>query len=111
MLNPVLSDYSSNKFVIGNLIYDSMMQCISSDKETVYLRQKLNEVLYHIVTNQSRVVSREKLIKEVWNGNFYTGEKAVTHSVCKLRKIFENLGEKNVNIKTLPKRGYFLQAS
>lgn len=110
-MNPVLSNYSDNQFVIGNLVYDSMTQCLSSEKDSVYLRQKLNEVLYHMILNQSRVVSREELIKEVWNGNFYTGEKAVTHSVCKLRKIFDDLGANKVNIKTLPKRGYFLQSN
>jgi len=109
MFNPNLSHYSNSKFVIGGLVYDSMNQCLSSQNQTVYLRQKLNEVFYYMVSNQSRLVSRNELIEKVWNGNFYTGVKAVTHTVCKLRKTLEELGANDVNIRTLPKQGYSLQ--
>ena len=63
-----------------------------------------------MVTNKHRLVSRDELIENVWDGNSYTGTKAVTHSVCKLRKTFVELGEKSISIKTLPKRGYALIA-
>jgi DNA-binding winged helix-turn-helix (wHTH) protein len=111
MFNPNLTQYSQNinsKFVVGSLVYDSMNQRLSTEEHSIYLRQKLNEVFYYMVANQSRLVSREELIEKVWNGNFYTGVKAVTHTVCKLRKTLEDLGVKDVNIRTLPKQGYTL---
>lgn len=108
MYNPKFSNIDSRRFHLGNLVYDAINQSLSSDTETIYLRQKLNEVLYYMVSNQSRLVSRHDLIEKVWDGNFYTGVKAVTHSVCKLRKTFTELGETSISIRTLPKQGYTL---
>lgn len=99
----------NSQFTIGELTYDAVNQSLSSNNETVYLRQKLNEVLFQMVTKQSRLVSRNELIEKVWDGNFYTGVKGVTHSVCKLRKTFSELGATQVNIMTLPKQGYSLR--
>ena len=62
-----------------------------------------------MVINQEKLVSREDLIQKVWSGNYYTGAKGVTHTMCKLRKTLNDLGENKVQIKTLPKRGYTLQ--
>lgn len=108
MFNPNLSQYSDSQFTIGSLTYDSMSQCLSTETRSAYLRQKLNEVFFYMVSNQSRLVSRNELIEKVWNGNFYTGIKAVTHTVCKLRKTLDDLGVTDVNIRTLPKQGYTL---
>jgi len=94
---------------LGNLSYDASTQCLSSNEGTIYLRSKLNEVFHYMVLNQEKLVSREELIQKVWYGNYYTGAKAVTHTVCKLRKTLNDLGESKVQIKTYPKRGYTLQ--
>jgi DNA-binding winged helix-turn-helix (wHTH) protein len=95
---------------LGGLSYDTSTQYLSSAKSSVYLRSKLNEVLIYMISNKHRPVSRDELIQNVWDGNFYTGPNAVTHCVCKLRKTLADLGEKNISIRTLPKRGYALIA-
>jgi len=103
------SDEKKCNIRLGALHYDSYNQCLFSERETVYLRNKLNDVLNYMIVNQHRAVSRNELVENIWRGNFYTGVKAVTHSVCKLRKTFSELGEDKVSIKTLPKQGYALQ--
>ncbi len=108
MFNPNLAKIKTHNFNIGALHYDVNLQKLSSDTRSVYLRNKLNEVLYHMISNRHQFVSREELIQKVWAGNYCTGRKGVTHSVCKLRKTFVNLGEKQVSIKTIPKSGYAL---
>ncbi|WP_196139813.1 winged helix-turn-helix domain-containing protein [Aliikangiella sp. G2MR2-5] len=109
MFNVNLMISEKSKFKVGNVEFDAMTQSLSCDQGTLYLRQKLNDVLYLMVINQSKPVSRHELIEKVWNGNIYTGTKAVTHSVCELRKAFQNLGADDIEIKTLPKRGYILK--
>lgn len=108
MYNPVIASQNLGRVMLGSVVYDASNQYLASDDETVYLRNKLNEVLFHMVTNSSRVVSRSELIDKFWNGNYYTGVKGVTHTVCKLRKTLQDLGADNVSIRTYPKQGYSL---
>lgn len=103
-----IKSHKNEEFVIGGLLYNASNQCLSSSSKTVYLRNKLNEVLFHMVSNPDRVVSRNELIEKVWHGNYYTGVKGVTHTVCKLRKTLSVLGSEQIKIQTLPKRGYTL---
>ena len=93
---------------IGNLVYDALNQSLSSGTETIYLRSKLNQVLFYMISNTDHVVSRNELIEKIWEGNYYTGVKGVTHSVCKLRQTFASLGADQVMIRTFPKQGYAL---
>ncbi|TQV88615.1 winged helix-turn-helix domain-containing protein [Aliikangiella coralliicola] len=111
MYNPNIAHLESKQFLIGNLIYDASSQSLSLGTQTIYLRNKLNEVLFHMVANESRLVSRSELIEKVWDGNYYTGAKGVTHSVCKLRKKLNDLGVTQVKIRTLPKQGYYLSVN
>ena len=111
MYNSNIAYDNDNLVHIGNLSYDRSTQYLSSTETSVYLRSKLNEVLIYMISNKHRLVSRDELIENVWDGNWYTGANAVTHSVCKLRKTFVELGEKDITIKTLPKRGYALIAN
>ena len=108
MYNPTIANQNSGLISIGNLSYDANSQSLSAGEETIYLRNKLNEVLFHMVSNNHRVVSRDELIEKVWNGNHYTGVKGVTHSMCKLRKTLTDLGASDVKIRTFPKQGYAL---
>jgi DNA-binding winged helix-turn-helix (wHTH) protein len=72
--------------MIGSLKYDADQKSLSSDKATIYLRNKLNDVLNHLLIHKQRTVLREELIEKVWHGNFYTGDRGLTHSMCKLRR-------------------------
>lgn len=100
--------YDSSEFVIGNLRFNATNQCLYLNSETIYLRNKLNKVLLHMIKNRHRTITRNELIDKIWRGNYYTGVKGVTHSVCKLRQSFEMLGADSVKIRTLPKQGYSL---
>ncbi len=108
MYNTQPITFDCEKYIVGSLTYDAMTQSVSGKHGTVYLRQKLNQVFHYMVTHRSRLISREELVENFWEGNFYTGVKAVTHTVCKLRKTLEELEANDVNIRTLPKQGYTL---
>ncbi|MGX5175565.1 winged helix-turn-helix domain-containing protein [Aliikangiella sp. IMCC44653] len=106
MYNPAIQSLTTGKMTFGKIEYDASNQRLSANGETVYLRNKLNEVLFYMMINKQRVISREELIQKVWHGNYYTGEKGVTHSVCKLRKTLQQMGVEEIQIKTFPKQGY-----
>ncbi len=107
MFDLTMTQYHS-RLPIGGLSYDSSTQCISSKLNTIYLRSKLKEVLLLLWDNRHRLISRDELISKIWGGNHLTGEKGVTHTICLLRKMFHQLGDNSLSIRTLPKQGYVL---
>ncbi len=103
----VLRD-ESRTLNIGCMNYDPMLQLLSSQNKTVSLRCKINKLLHCLANNPKVLVSRDELIRTIWGGNYYIGEKALTHTVCKLRQIFISLGDERIRIITVPKAGYCL---
>ncbi len=93
---------------LGSLNYNPAFQVIYTDQETIALRYKLNQVLRLLSQRRQQVVTREELINQIWAGNHYIGERALTHTICKLRRIFEQLGCPELRIITIPKTGYCL---
>ncbi len=100
---------STGKFVeFGNFTLDLDAQTLSTEDSSTRLRSKLCLVLEYLVVNKNRLIPREELIAQIWQGNSYTGEQAVTHSICHLRKLLNSLGNGTTRIDTIPKRGYRL---
>ena len=102
-----LIQQTPNLAISGNQL-DMQMQSIQIDDKHIRLRSKLWQVLVHLVENQNKLVPRQALIDYCWQGNSYTGEQGVTHTVCHLRRIFKKYGIE-ARIITIPKRGYILE--
>lgn len=83
------------------------MQSIQIDNTQIRMRSKLWQVLVHLLENQSQLVSRQALIDFCWQGNNFTGEQGVTHTICHLRRILKKYSL-NTRIMTIPKKGYIL---
>lgn len=84
------------------------MQSIQIDNTQIRLRSKLWQVLVHLLENKSRLVTRQELIQYCWQGNNYTGEQGVTHTICHLRRIIKKY-ELDTHIITIPKKGYIME--
>jgi len=95
-------------YKIGQLSFDANLHSLASTEQSVYLRHQLNYVLLLLAQNTNRGVSRKELINTVWHGNTLTGQKALTHTICKLRHTIESLTEESITIVTIPKFGYSL---
>lgn len=76
-------------------------------EQQVLLQQKPLEVLQVLAATYPALVSREQLINQVWDGNIYVGEKALTNAIWQLRQLFLQLGAGDV-ISTVRKKGYRL---
>jgi len=92
---------------IDNAVLDPTYQTLSTNDKVIRLREKLFLVLYYLTKRQNQLVSRDILIERCWQGNFYTGNKAITHTICHLRKLIRQL-KLQATICTLPKQGYIL---
>lgn len=96
---------STGTLTISGCVLDATFQTLATDEKIIRLRSKLFSTLYCLVDNQNQLVTRHQLITNYWNGNFFTGEKAVTHAICQIRKIF-NQYNIQAKIITLSKQGY-----
>ena len=70
----------------------------------VQLEPKVMEVLTCLAGRHGEVVSKEELVREVWEGRFVSDD-VVWRSIGELRRA---LGDKAPWIQTIPKRGYRL---
>lgn len=73
----------------------------------VTLQNQPMQVLQYLLMAYPRLVTRQELIEQVWLGNNYVGEKALTNAIWQLRSHFEQLGIEDF-IQTIRKRGYRL---
>ena len=75
------------------------------------IQPKFIEVLCYLAKHFPRVIPREELIENVWAGNSYVGEKALTNAIWHLRQHLKNVngrdGEEET-IETIRKVGYRL---
>ena len=78
---------------------------IKMSGEEIALNFKTLSVLQCLLAEQGSVITREFLIKQVWDDNFPVGDKALTTAIWNLRKAFEG---SSVQIETIPKKGYKL---
>jgi DNA-binding winged helix-turn-helix (wHTH) protein len=81
-----------------------------TDKETgkeTRLEQRLMDVLCILTANPNQLVTREQLIKEVWN-DYGGADEGLNQAISFIRKI---LADNNKEIiETIPKKGYVLHA-
>ncbi len=103
------NDYQTNgalNFCDCTLNFET--QTLQIKSEPVQLRNKLWSVLVELLKNSNKLVQRNNLIQDIWQGNRYTGEQGLTHAVCHLRRILAQY-KIEAKIITLPKKGYILQ--
>src|SRR4051812_34692418 len=82
-----------------------------TDKETgkeTRLEQRLMDVLWLLAANHNQLVTRERLIREVWN-DYGGADEGLNQAISFIRKI---LADSNKEIiETIPKKGYILHAA
>ncbi len=75
--------------------------------EQTSVQQKPMEVLAFLAQQYPALVSRQQLIDNVWAGNAYVGEKALTNAIWQLRNVLQQLADAEL-ISTVRKKGYRL---
>lgn len=97
---------------------DPVGHILSSKGQVCCVQPKFIEVLTVLARAYPNVVAREEIIKEVWGGNLFVGEKALTNAIWHLRKTFKALSSASEDgsdkedyeiIETIRKSGYRLK--
>lgn len=104
---PVQSSVSSLK--IGDLVifperYEAMVKQIS-----ITLTRKEFELLYYLALHRGEVISRDQLLREVWNYEFAGDTRIVDVHISHLRDKIEPHDKKTQYIKTVRGLGYKME--
>lgn len=96
-------------FQLGDWLVDPQNNQLRRNDSLTKLEPKVMDVLIYLARHPGQVVSREELEKHVWPGRIVTYD-AITATIVKLRKAFQDHDETAPLIKTVSKRGYCLVA-
>ncbi len=87
----------------GGIVLDKTAHTVTIDGAAVELSFKEFELLTYFMENQSVALSREKILNNVWNYDYFGDARTIDTHVKKLRS---KIGEKGDYIKTIWGMGY-----
>lgn len=87
----------------GGILIDKAAHQVQVDGKDVELSYKEFELLAYFIENQGIALSREKILNNVWNYDYFGDARTIDTHVKKLRS---KLGEKGGYIKTIWGMGY-----
>ena len=92
---------------VGGIRIDKAARQVTVDGNPVDLSYKEFELLNYFIENQGLALSREKILNNVWNYDYFGDARTIDTHVKKLRS---KLGEKGDMIKTIWGMGYKFEA-
>ena len=94
---------TSELLEIGGIVLDKSAHLVKIDGEPIDLSVKEFELLSYFIENKGIALSREKILNNVWNYDYYGDARTIDTHVKKLRS---KMGEKGDYIKTIWGMGY-----
>lgn len=92
---------------VGGILIDQAAHEVMIDGKNIELSFKEFELLTYFVNNQGVALSRERILNNVWNYDYFGDARTIDTHVKKLRN---KLGEKGAFIKTIWGMGYKFEA-
>ena len=107
ILRRTSADGEDEKFELGGIVVDKSAHTVTVDGEEVELSYKEFELLTFFMANKGIALSREKILNNVWNYDYFGDARTIDTHVKKLRS---KLGEKGNLISTIWGMGYKFDA-
>ena len=95
------------KIEINGIVLDQAAHSVKIDGKEVELSFKEFELLLYFMSNKGIALSREKILNNVWNYDYFGDARTIDTHVKKLRS---KMGEKGECIKTIWGMGYKFEA-
>ncbi len=99
---------AESKLEAGGIVLDKTAHTVSIDGNEIELSFKEFELLTYFMENQSVALSREKILNNVWNYDYFGDARTIDTHVKKLRS---KIGDKGDYIKTIWGMGYKFECS
>lgn len=109
ILRRTAKDTTTSSIAIGELfIYPEKHEAFIRD-ETIIFTKKEFELLLYLAKNKGKVLSREKLLKAVWDYDFVGDTRIVDVHIGRLREKIEPFVKEPIYIKTVRGLGYKME--
>lgn len=95
--------FSEESIDAGGIVIDKTAHLVTIDNQPIELSYKEFELLSYFVENQGIALSREKILNNVWNYDYFGDARTIDTHVKKLRS---KLGDQGNYIKTIWGMGY-----
>lgn len=87
----------------GGIIIDSEGRTVSVDGKTIDLSLREYELLKYLLDNENVALSRENILNNVWNYDYYGDSRTIDSHIKKIR---HKLGKRGKYVKTIRGVGY-----
>lgn len=96
----------NSSYFYERLSFDIRTLELIIDGEKIEISPKEGQLLEYLIRNRGFVLSREKILNEVWGFDFYGDDRVVDTLIKRVRK---KMGEHSEKIKTLRGMGYIYE--
>lgn len=107
ILRRTLGNTDGDVVEAGGIVMDKAAHLVKIDGQPVELSYKEFELLSYFMENQGIALSREKILNNVWNYDYFGDARTIDTHVKKLRS---KLGDKGEYIRTIWGMGYKFEA-
>ncbi|MBN1922977.1 MAG: response regulator transcription factor [Anaerolineae bacterium] len=97
---------SSEKLLLGDLTFDTTRHEIYRGEVLLHLKPKEYELLSYLALHRGRVLTRERILEEVWGWDFSGGTRTVDVHIRWLREKIEDDPANPLRIVTVRGTGY-----
>ncbi len=87
----------------GGIVIDTEGRTVSVDGKTIELSLREYELLKYLLDNENVALSRDKILNNVWNYDYYGDSRTIDSHIKKIR---HKLGKRGKYIKTMRGVGY-----
>lgn len=101
------SEQTSNLLTHNGLILNMENSSFQVEDETVDLSKNEFKLLFHLLKNNGKIVSRDKLLRALWDDERFVDDNTLTVNINRLRKKIEQAGLSNY-IETKIGQGYII---
>src|SRR5258705_1317971 len=95
----------SEFYEFGNFRFNPAERSLVLNGESIALTPRALDTLFALVSRSGHLVTKEELLKEVWQDAFVE-EATVVQNISTLRKVLSRDGPEKTFIETVPKGGY-----
>jgi DNA-binding winged helix-turn-helix (wHTH) protein len=93
------------RYLFENYTFDTGRRELRRGAEMIPLAPQVFDLLDYLIRNRDRVVSKDDLIRTIWDGRSVS-DAALTTRLNAARSAIGDTGEKQHLIKTLPRKGF-----
>ena len=92
----------------GQIMFDTSKSVLNVNGETIDLSKNEMGILYFLIKNKGKIVSREEIMGHLWDSCEFVDDNTLTVNITRIRHKLEDAGLTDV-IKTKRGQGYYIE--